>query len=100
METLADFLRIANGYQPTEIKNDNHSWQISGKLEFRRSSDMGGCGTPGCNCSPGLWIAAFKDGMRAYVRFGTIDDSYGAHFTPEQQRSFLDMCDELGINDY
>lgn len=97
METLEDFKKIAQGYNPTLIKVDNGSWQTSKVLEFRRSADMGDCGSSGCKCSPGLWIAAFKDGKRVYVKFGTVDSELNTHFTPEQQRSFLDMCDELGL---
>ena len=99
METLEEFKKMAEGFNPTIIKMDENSYSPNRELWFSHSTRMGGCGSDGCHCSPGLWITAFKDGKRVYVQFGTVDSELNTLFEPEQQRSFLDMCDELGLKD-
>jgi hypothetical protein len=48
------------------------------KFRWWMSADSGGCGSPGCRCSPGLWISASQGNEGAVAHFGNGPFGRGA----------------------
>lgn len=54
----------------------------------RRSAPQGGCGAPGCACSPGHWISVIQPRSEDGVVAG-----YTAHFSSREELDAADLDD-------
>jgi hypothetical protein len=61
------------------------------KFRWWMSADSGGCGSSGCQCSPGLWISASQGNEIAVAHFGYGPFGRGTNgfFTRRDHRNWL-----------
>lgn len=69
------------------------------KLFAWASSPNGGCGSPGCSCSPGLWVAATEGTQHVLAHFG-VDFERGGWgvFDDHDIDAFRKLRAESGAN--
>lgn len=79
MADLKAFKAFAEKFGAAEVETSKHDEenvaagrQKAADTKFRwwASADTGGCGSPGCHCSPGLWVAASQGEEIAIAHFG------------------------------
>lgn len=94
-KTIEDFIGAAEDSNSTVEVMDSDGEGTLGPLRYASSAPWGGCGIGGCQCSPGLWVAA-TDGVRsATASFGRLLEEGGAEWNSghiDDWECLLDWC--------